>query len=215
VPNQPNSTLHPAIRSHQATIMTTQPANFAVDTSGYPSPLNTQYLSQSGNYNQAATGVPWFKSSLFNLLPFLQKNQAPPTTETQTTYAAHFLRTTQYFMNNLHMANNTRLSSRTHVHVLIEQNRLKSQPTAYSNTFYSTQLPQDPLPYQTTRRIPPPYHTGDGPNYRPPWPPPHDSSGFPAFRHSVDPTAGYLWPDNQNIWPIRPVSQASYCLYPN
>jgi len=173
-PNQPNSILHPATtQSHPAIIMTNQSADPPVDTSGYPSPLITQFLSQSGDYNQAATGVPWFKSSLFNILPFLQTTQVPPTTETRITYPAHFPRTMQY-MNNLQMAN-TRLSSRIHMHVLIEQARLKSLPTTYSNTHYSTQLPHDPC------RILSSSHTEDGINYCPPWPPPHDSSGFPAF----------------------------------
>jgi len=207
--NQPDSILHPATtRSHPATIMTNQPADPPVDTSGYPSPLNTQFLSQSGNYNQAATGVPWFKSSLFNLLPFLQKTHVPSTFETRTAYPAHFPRTTQ---NNQQMANNPRL---LHVHVLPIQARPKSLPPPYRSTPYSTQLPHDPLSYQDTRTILSSSHTAEGNNYCPPWPPPHNSSGFPAFCHSVDPTVGYLWPNNHDPRPIRPVSQASYCFYP-
>jgi len=38
----------------------------------YPSPLNTNYIQPSGNYNTGAPSMPWFKSSLFVLLPFLQ-----------------------------------------------------------------------------------------------------------------------------------------------
>jgi len=64
--------------------------------SGLPSCLNTQYLCPSGNYNHEATRVPWFKSSLFDLLPFLQHNQTMPLLATQTAYPANFFRTTPY-----------------------------------------------------------------------------------------------------------------------
>jgi len=37
----------------------------------YPSPLNTNYLHPSGNYNTAAAGTPWFKSTSYCILPFL------------------------------------------------------------------------------------------------------------------------------------------------
>jgi len=37
----------------------------------YPSPLNTNYLRPSGDYNTAAAGTPWFKSTFYSFLPFL------------------------------------------------------------------------------------------------------------------------------------------------
>jgi len=63
---------------------------------GLPSCLNTQYLLPSGNYNHEATRVPWLKSSLFDLLPFLQNIQTMPLLAIQTTCPTSFLQTTPY-----------------------------------------------------------------------------------------------------------------------
>jgi len=61
-----------AIRSIPEQNMTNQSVDSLAATQRYPSPLNTQFLLPSGQYNNAATGVPWFKSSLFSLVPFQQ-----------------------------------------------------------------------------------------------------------------------------------------------
>jgi len=76
------STHHPShrqpllakIMSSRSTVTT------AAATHKYPSPLNTPFLLTTGDYNQDAAGTPWFKSSLFPLLPFLQiSSKSPPT----------------------------------------------------------------------------------------------------------------------------------------
>jgi len=71
-----------ATQSQPEQIMIHKSADPPFDTSGYPSPLNTQFLLASGDYNTAVIGVSWFNSSRFFLLPFFQKNQALPTFET-------------------------------------------------------------------------------------------------------------------------------------
>jgi len=72
--NSPNHCNLPltAIRSIPEQDMTNHSVDFVAATWRHPSPLNTQFLLPSGNYNNAANGVHWFKSSLFFLLPFLQ-----------------------------------------------------------------------------------------------------------------------------------------------
>jgi len=71
-----------ATQSQLEQIMIHKSVDPPVDTSGYPSPLNTQFLLASSDYNTTAIGIHWFNLSLFFLLPFFQKNQALPTFET-------------------------------------------------------------------------------------------------------------------------------------
>jgi len=179
-------------------------------------------LLSSGNYNYAATGVPWFKSSLFFLLLLLQKIQAIPTLETQTASSAHFLQTAQYSINNAPTI--PWLMSRPHIPVTTEQVRPELLPTAYSNTPYSALLSHDLPPYWIihTIAILPPSYTDDGTTYCPPWLLPNVLSVLPAFRHSVDLRLGNFWPTNPDqsghlqcltIWLIRHISQVSYCSY--
>jgi len=165
--------------------------DFLDDTWRYPSPLNTQFLLPSGNYNNAATGVHWFKSSLFFLLPFLQRTKVTPTFEIRTAPSA-------YFRHTQTATNITGSRSRPYVPATTEQVRPKFLPNAHSNTPYSI-LPQcDQLQYQNERTTTtlPPSHKDGGPTYRPPWPPPQDSSGCPAISHSVDFKPGHYWPTN-------------------
>jgi len=111
------------------------PAN----TFGYPSSLNVQFLLSSGNYNSTATGVPWFKHSLFFLLPFLQKFKAMPHFETQTISSTHFTQTMQYSTNNIQtVLNIAQLRSRPHVPDPIAQVRPQFLPNAYRNASYCT-----------------------------------------------------------------------------
>jgi len=82
-PSNPHCTLPlAATRPQLEQIMIHKSVDPPVDTSGYPSPLNTQFLLASGDYNTAVTSIHWFNSSLFCLLPFFQKKQALPTCET-------------------------------------------------------------------------------------------------------------------------------------
>jgi len=175
--------------------------------------MNTQFLLPSSDYNHEASRVPWFKSSLFFLLPFLQKIQALPTFETRTVSSAYFLQSTQYFMHNIHMAsNNTQLSNRSYVPITTEQVRPQFLPTAYSSTPYSA-LPMHDLATIVSEHMYPhhPFTFQHGTTYHRLWPLPHYLSGFP----------GYFWPKNHNQsvhlclsnWTIRPVSQASHCFY--
>ncbi len=67
-----------AIQSIPKQNTTNQSIDSLAATWRYPSPLNTQFLLPSGHYNNAATGVPWFKSSLFSLVPFQQRTKVMP-----------------------------------------------------------------------------------------------------------------------------------------
>jgi len=231
---------HVEPRSQPEQITNYYSADPSAAISGLPSCLNTQYLLPSGNYNHEATGVPWFKSSLFDLLPFLQHNQTTPLSAIRTAYPANFLRTIPYCTTDAPIT--PRLTSRPQVPINTEQVRPKFPPFEYGNTIYST-VPTHQPPYETIRTpmtlspfeygntpystVPthrPTYktihtpmtlstsHTADGNIYRPPWPLPHDySSGYSAFSHSVP-----LGPDPSGylcriLWPSRPIPQASYC----
>ncbi len=243
IPEQslPHSTSHPVEpRSKPDKITNSYSADPSATISGLPSCLNTQYLLPSGNYNYEATGVPWFKSSLFDLLPFLQHNQTTPLSVIRTAYPANLLRI-PYCTTDA--PTTPRLTSRPQVPITTEQVRPKFQPFKYGNKIHST-VPTHQLTYETIRTpmtLSPfeysntPYystgpthqpiyetirtpmilstsHTDDGNIYRPPWPPPHVySSGYPAFSHSVP-----LGPDPSGylcpiLWPSRPIPQASYC----
>ena len=123
-----------------------------------------------------------------------------------------------YYPNYLHITY-TRLSS--HVPVNTEQVRPKFLPTAYSYTSYSTWTPHDLSLTPITNMIRPPIRTDTGTTYRPPWPPPYDTSGFSTSRHVATVKPGYLWPHHQyhlqcpTIGPTSGyLSQASYRLYP-
>ncbi len=205
---QPSQPLHPptdspkycnplltAIRSIPEQAMTDQSVDFLAATWRYPSPLNTQFLLPTGNYNNAATGVHWFKSSLFFLLPFLQRTKVTPTSELCTVPSDHF--------GHLQTATNiTGPTSRPrpYVPVTTDQVRPKFLPNAYSNSSYSSSLPPHDLPYQIKRmnRTLSTSHTDGEPTYRPPWPPPHDSNSRPAINHSVDFKPGQFWPTDHN-----------------
>jgi len=208
-----------AIRSQPDKNMINQPVDASsIDTSGYPSPLNSQFLSPSGDYNHAATGVPWFQSSLFSLLPFMRKNTSTSSLETRTTSSADFIRAMQYVTNNTQTVPNIA----QYVPVPTAQDRPQSLLSADSNPSYSTMPSHDPPQYQTERTIRtlPRSHTDGGTIYRPPWPPPYDSSGRPAFSRSANSKSGQRWHTNHDqsghlcliIRPTRHVSQASYFL---
>jgi len=220
--NSPNHcTRHlAAIRSTPEQNTTNQSVDSLAATWRYPSPLNTQFLLPSGNYNNAATGVHWFKSSLFCLLPFQQRTKVKPISEIRTVYSDYF-RHTQTATN----ITGPTSRSRPYVPVTTDQVRPKFLLNAYSNSSYSS-LPHD-LPYQIIciNRTLPTSHTDGEPTYRPPWPPPHDSNVRPAISHSVDFKPGHFWPTDHDqsghrrgliTWPPtvhgRQTPQAYYCF---
>jgi len=143
-----------------------------------------------------------------------------PFLATQTASPTHFLWTALYCTNNA--PTTPWLMSRLQP-VTTEQVRPKFLPTDYSNTPYSTLLTHDLPTYLTihSHMTLSTSHTNDGTIYCPPWPPPHNLSGYPAFSHSVDPKPGHFWLTNHdqsghlrclNTQPSRPVPQKPYCL---
>jgi len=124
-----------ATRSQPEQIMIHKSADPPFDTSGYPSPLNTQFLLASSDYNTAAIGVSWFNSSRFFLLPFFRKikhcqpsrHEPPPqlndkcsTGTTRTTYTSpiHDCRVTYLLIPNRSGPSSYRLPTATHPTVL-------------------------------------------------------------------------------------------------
>jgi len=183
-----------AIRSIPKQNMTNQSVDSLAATQRYPSPLNTQFLLPSGQYNNATTGVPWFKSSLFSLVPFQQRTKATPIFATQTAHS-------DYFRHTPTATNITESSrSRPHAPVTTEQVRPKFLLNAHSNTPYSN-LPQHVLLQPQTKRTTTTLsssHTDGGPIYCPPWLPPHDSIGCSVICHSVEFKPGHYWPTNHD-----------------
>jgi len=193
--NSPNHcTRHlAAIRSTPEQNTTNQSVDSLAATWRYPSSLNTQFLLPSGNYNNAATGVHWFKSSLFCLLPFQQRTKVKPISEIRTVYSDYF-RHTQTATN----ITGSTSTSRPYVPATTEQVRPKFLLNEHSKPPYSN-LPQHVLPQHQTKRTTTTLsssHTDGGPIYRPPWPPPHESIGCPAISHSVAFKPGHYRPTN-------------------
>jgi len=168
------STHHPShrqpllakIMSSQSTVTT------AAATHEYPSPLNTPFLLTTGDYNQVAAGTPWFKSSLFPLLPFLQISRKLPPYKSRTASTAYYLRQMQH------------QASKTLAYDLLPKRRLRTIPYVipYSHLQYThdhTAGPSSSPQYWITcnnTALPGLPYTGSGPTHMPPWPPPYQTA---------------------------------------